>query len=342
MHGIERDIQRHRERLREALRAKLAEVVAEQDIVMAPSGRRLRVPVRLLDEPRFRPAPPAGGASAGAGPGLPGTEHLDPQETVEVDLTIDELAAMLFDQLRLPALTPKTGSTDDEVRVEGVARQGPAARLDKRRTLLEHLKQPDGAWRDDQLRYRDVTVRPHDVLRAVVVFVRDASGSMDDAKRFRVRAAAFWTLRWLRSRYPDVACAFVVHDSAAEEVDEHTFFHVGRMGGTVISSGLVLAQEILEARFPPAQWNRYALFFSDGENFPGDEPALADALRRLHEGCQLVGYGEVEDHLRDTGLLRGLRRLSGRLPRFRAAGIRSDAEVPGWLQAVFGVSDDVA
>ncbi len=341
MHVIERDIQRHRERLREALRAKLPEVVAEQDIVLAPSGRRLRVPVRLLDEPRFRPARPAG-AGAGAGPpGLPGIGHLDPEETVEVDLTIDELSRMLFDELRLPQLVPKVGDAEPEVRVEGVARQGPLARLDKRRTLREHLK-GDGLWRPEDFRYRDIATRPRDVARAVVVFIRDASGSMDDEKRFRVRVAAFWTLRWLRHRYPDVECRFVVHDSAAEEVDEHVFFRVGRMGGTVISSGLVLAEELLEARFPAGQWNRYVVFFSDGENFPGDDAAVAAALERLHDGCQLIGYGEVEEHLRDTGLLRPLRGLAARLPRFRAAGIRHDAEVTRWLRAVFGVSSDVA
>lgn len=339
MHVIERDVQRHKERLKEALRAKLPEVVASEDIIMAPSGRTIRVPVRMLDEPRFRPARPGHGPGGGGPPGLPGLGHAEP--TVDVDLTLDELADMLFEELRLPNLVPRAGASDDAPRVEGVTTHGPLGRLDRRRTVIEHLK-GDGAWREDQLRFRDLAVRPQDVERSVVVFVRDASGSMGDAKRFRVRAAAFWTLRWLRRRYHDVECVFVVHDTAAEEVDEHHFFHIAHMGGTLISSGLIFAEELLETRHPAGQWNRYLVFFSDGEDFPGDELHVARAVARLHAGCALVGYGEVEEQAREHGLLAHLRHSTGNLPRFRAAGIRRDAEVAAWLRAVFGVGSDVA
>lgn len=339
MHVIDRDVQRHKERLKGALRAKLPEVVASEDIVLAPSGRVLRVPVRMLDEPRFRPAPPPARAVAGGRGDGAGTTHQEP--TMEVSLSLDELADMLFSELRLPELVPRSGVADEERRVEGVTRQGPMGRLDRRRTLLEHLK-GDGIWRQEQLRFRDLAVRSEDVLRAVVVFVRDASGSMDDARRFRVRAAAFWTLRWLRRRYPDVACAFVVHDTAAEEVDEHEFFHIAHMGGTLISSGLAFAEELLERRHPSGQWNRYVLFFSDGKDLPGDEPAVARLVGRLAATCQLVGYGEVEDHPGEHGLLAHLRAACAGVPRLRAAGIRRDDEVAGWLRLVFGDAGHVA
>lgn len=336
---IARDVQRHRERLKDALREKLPEVVASEDIITAPSGRRLRVPIRFLDEPHFRPAD-AGKETGGTGAGLlPGDGHREP--TVEVGLTLDELSDLLFEKLRLPNLEPKGGERQDDVRVEGLTRRGPPSRLDKRRTLLEHLK-ADGVWRQEQMRFRDLSVKTHEITRAVVVFVRDASGSMDDAKRYRVRVAAFWTLLWLRRRYRDVQCVFLVHDTAAEEVSEHDFFHIGQMGGTLISSGLVLAEEVLQARHPAGEWNRYVLFFSDGENLPGDNPRVADAVRRLHDACQLVAYGEVEEYRGRYGILPMLRSLSARLPRLRAALIRRDGEVTEWLRAVFGVDSDVA
>ncbi len=340
MHAIARDVQRHRERLKDALREKLPEVVASEDIITAPSGRRLRVPVRFLDDMRFRPARPARDAGGSASGLLPGDGHREP--TMEVGLTLEELADLLFEELRLPRLRPKVGDSEDEVRVEGIRPQGPPARLDKRRTLLEHLK-GDGVWRPEHMRYRDLSVRPREVARAVVVFVRDASGSMDDSKRYRVRVAAFWTLLWLRRRYRDVHCVFVVHDTAAEEVDEHSFFHIGEMGGTAISSGLVLAEEVLDTRFPAGEWNRYVLFFSDGENAPGDDDRVVAALGRLHDACELVGYGEVEDYHGYHGILPVLSSLAARLPRFRSAVIRRDREVGDWLKAVFGVADpDVA
>lgn len=339
MHGMDQDIQRHKERLRGALRAKLPEVVASEDIVLAPSGSVLRIPVRMLDEPRFRPARPATGGPAGPGGGGAGTGHTEP--TMEVSLTLEELADMLFNELRLPDLVPRAGTAEERPRVEGVTRHGPLGRLDRRRTLIEHLK-GDGLWRPDELRYRDVVVRSDDVLRAAVVFVRDASGSMDDARRFRVRAAAFWTLRWLRRRYPDVACSFIVHDTAAEEVDEHDYFHIAHMGGTLISSGLAFAEDLLDRRHPVGQWNRYVLFFSDGKDLPGDEPAVAATVRRLAVSCQLVAYGEVEDHPGATGLLAHLRAACPQVARLRAAGIRRDDDIAAWLKLVFGAPADVA
>ncbi len=336
MHAITRDVQRHRERLKDALREKLPEVVASEDIITAPSGRRLRVPVRFLDDIHFRPARPthdAGGAGHGQ---APGQGHREP--TIEVGLTLDELAGLLFEELRLPHLRPKVGASEEDVRVEGVSHQGPLARLDKRRTLLEYLK-GDGMWRPEQMRYRDLSVRPREVARSVVVFIRDASGSMDDSKRYRVRVAAFWALLWLRRRYRDVECVFIVHDTAAEEVGEHDFFHVGEMGGTAISSGLLLAEEVLASRFPSGEWNRYVLFFSDGENGPGDDDKTVAAVGRLQDACELVGYGEVEDYHGYHGILPVLTALAARLPRFRSAVIRRDTEVTDWLRAVFGVAD---
>ncbi|MBE3590793.1 MAG: DUF444 family protein [Firmicutes bacterium] len=339
---ISQDVQRHKERVREALKSRLPEVVAREDIVTAPTGRRLRVPVRFLDDVRFRPAPPAGddATPAAGGEGLPGLDHEEP--AVEVELTLEEIADLLFETLRLPNLQPKTAEDETpQEAVEGVARQGPAPRLDRRRTLLERLK-TGGPLREDHLRFRDARPRPRPVARAVVVFVRDASGSMDDDKRFRVRAAAFWTLSWLRRQYPHVESAFVVHDTAAEEVDEHAFFHVGVMGGTLISTGLELAAEILEARYPRQEWNRYVLFFSDGENWPGDREDLIAAVRRLHEACELVAYGEVEAGRGPHRALDILQPLAAQLPRYRAGTIRHPAEVAGWLGAVFGGGGHVA
>ncbi|MBX5477375.1 MAG: DUF444 family protein [Clostridia bacterium] len=339
---ISQDVQRHKERVREALKSRLPEVVAREDIVTAPSGRRLRVPVRFLDDVRFRPAPPAeedGGVAAVAGV-LPGLDHEEP--TVEVELTLDEVADLLFESLRLPNLQPKTSADETTLdSVHGVARQGPPPRLDKRRTLMERLKS-GGPLRDEHLRFRDVLPRPRPVARAAVVFVRDASGSMDDDKRFRVRVAAFWTLCWLRRQYRHVECAFVVHDTAAEEVDEHAFFHVGIMGGTLISAGLELAAEILETRYPRNEWNRYVLFFSDGENWPGDRDDLVAAVRRLHEACELVAYGEVDAGQGPHRALEVLRPLAGSLPRYRSGTIRHPAEVAAWLGGVFGGGGDVA
>ncbi len=44
----------------------------------------------------------------------------------------------------------------------------------------------------------------------------------------------------------------------AKEVDEHEFFYSQETGGTIVSSALKLMDEVVQARYDPAQWNIYA------------------------------------------------------------------------------------
>jgi len=56
----------------------------------------------------------------------------------------------------------------------------------------------------------------------------------------------------------------------AEEVDEQTFFHDTKSGGTIVCSALELMHEICGARYPASTWNIYAAQASDGEAFGAD------------------------------------------------------------------------
>jgi uncharacterized sporulation protein YeaH/YhbH (DUF444 family) len=227
-------------------------------------------------------------------------------------------------------------TTEAAARVEGVAPKGPPARLHIRRSIVEHLTH-GGPWREEDLRYRDLRPAVREVAKAVVVFVRDASGSMDERKRYRARAAAFWALRWLRSQYPAVETVFVIHGTAAEEVQETAFFHAVDMGGTLLSSGLQLSQTILDERYPERDYNRYVLQFSDGENWPQDNGAFLAALRQIHTGCALVAYCEVQPKAsRSARTVLDLLREQASLPRLRWGTITDEMQVGTWIRAVFG------
>ncbi len=41
-------------------------------------------------------------------------------------------------------------------------------------------------------------------------------------------------------------------------MDEHEFFYSQETGGTIVSSALKLMDEVVQARYDPAQWNIYA------------------------------------------------------------------------------------
>ena len=93
---------------------------------------------------------------------------------------------------------------------------------------------------------------------------------MTDDQKEIVRIEAFWIDTWLKSQYDGVTTRYIIHDAVAREVDQHTFYHTRESGGTRISSAYNLANKIIEADHPPADWNIYVLHFSDGDNWGED------------------------------------------------------------------------
>ena len=81
---------------------------------------------------------------------------------------------------------------------------------------------------------------------------------------------------------------FIRHTDDAEEVDERTFFHDTRSGGTVVLSALELARCVVEERYPSAQWNLYFAQASDGDAFGSDAGRSARFLE--HELLPLARH----------------------------------------------------
>ncbi len=120
---------------------------------------------------------------------------------------------------------------------------------------------------DERFRHPEVVERRE--RNVVVINVRDASGSMREAKRELVERV-FTPMDWyLTGKYDEAAFRYVVHDADAWEVDREEFFGVQSGGGTRISSAYELVAEILE-EYPFAEWNRYVLAAGDSENSGND------------------------------------------------------------------------
>lgn len=168
--------------------------------------------------------------------------------------------------------------------------QDLTARLDKirrRRKLVPYVDPLD-------IRYKHFTQEPEPAANAVMFCLMDVSASMgqrekDLAKRFFVLLHLF-----LRRRYDRIDLVFIRHTQTASEVDEETFFHSRETGGTVVSSALTRMKEIVDARYPPSDWNIYAAQASDGENFGGDSDTCAELLdTSLMRICQYFAYIEI-------------------------------------------------
>ncbi len=89
---------------------------------------------------------------------------------------------------------------------------------------------------------------------------------------------------------------YIIHDAAAKEVDEHTFYHTRESGGTKISAAYDLANKIIDSKYPPADWNLYAFHFSDGDNWrtTTTPKCLKILTDKLLPKVNLFGYGQVE------------------------------------------------
>jgi uncharacterized sporulation protein YeaH/YhbH (DUF444 family) len=83
---------------------------------------------------------------------------------------------------------------------------------------------------------------------AVIIYMMDVSGSMSDEQKKIVRIEAFWIDTWIKAHYQGIATVCIIHDAAAQEVDEHTFYHMRESGGTKISSAYELAEQIISPR----------------------------------------------------------------------------------------------
>jgi uncharacterized sporulation protein YeaH/YhbH (DUF444 family) len=123
-----------------------------------------------------------------------------------------------------------------------------------------------------------------------------------------VRIEAFWIDTWLKSNYKGLQTRYIIHDAAAKQVDEHTFYHTRESGGTRISSAYKVCVDLISREFPPGEWNVYCFQFSDGDNWGEDNQTSLRMLREMMlPAVNLFCYGQVESPYGSGEFLRALR-----------------------------------
>jgi uncharacterized protein len=185
------------------------------------------------------------------------------------------------------------------------------------------------------LRYRHKVREPQPTSRAVMFCLMDVSASMDEDKKDL--AKRFFTLLYLflTRKYDTVELVFVRHTDNAEEVDEQRFFHDTASGGTVVLSALRLMDEIIEARYPPQQWNIYGAQVSDGDAFGADpEKSRAFLEDQLLPQSRYFAYIEVpDDGDRSSPLSYAYERIGA--PNFAMRSVTERSEIYPVLRELF-------
>ena len=128
------------------------------------------------------------------------------------------------------------------------------------------------------LRFRNRVKVPVPTSKAVMFCLMDVSGSMDEGRKELSKRFFILLYLFLTRHYEKIELVFIRHHTQAQEVDEENFFHARETGGTVVSSALVLMEEIIKARYNPSEWNIYGAQASDGDNWHHDSGRCRELL----------------------------------------------------------------
>ncbi|MDH3283738.1 MAG: DUF444 family protein [Acidobacteriota bacterium] len=358
--SIDTDVGRFRQIVRGKVRDELKRFMSRGEMIGRKGKDLVSIPLPRIDLPRFVHDPgdqqhvgqgdgeagtvlgPSGDGGTGEAGDAPG------QHILEVEMTIEELAELMGEELGLPRIVPK-GRDEVETRSDrytSVSHVGPESLRHFKRTFREALKRQiaSGSYdknnpvilpiREDR-RYRSFRKTPEPQANAVIFYVMDVSGSMGDEQKEIVRVASFWIDTWLRSQYRGLETVYVIHDAEAREVDRDTFFRTRESGGTVISSAYNVCHNVITDRFPPENWNIYLFQFSDGDNWSqGDTEQCVSLLEnRLLPRLNLFAYGQVESPYGSGQYLHDLEDPFGSDERVVLSVIEDKSSIPDTIRS---------
>jgi sporulation protein YhbH len=319
---IDQDHRRFRDIVRGRIRQNLRKYIAQGEMMGKKGKQVVSIPIPSIDTPRFRFGPKGqGGAAQGDGepgdvlgqgdeqPGSGKAGDKPGEHSLEVEITLDELAQILGEELKLPRIQPKGKHriVAQKDRFTGIRKTGPESLRHFRRTFKQALKRQlaMGTYDPknplivpivDDKRYRSWKSYPLPQSNALIIYMMDVSGSMGDEQKEIVRIESFWLDTWLRSQYKGIESRYIIHDATAKEVDRETFFRTRESGGTMISSAYRLCAKMIEEEYPASEWNIYPFHFSDGDNWSVDDTtACVEVLtQKILPFVNLFAYGQVE------------------------------------------------
>ncbi len=362
--SIDQDLSRFKQIVKGKVRGQLKKYITHGEMIGRKGREYVSIPVPNIEIPHFQHGqkgsggvgqgegdqgqPIGKGKDQGDGKGQAGNEpggHVR-----EVEVTLDELAEMLADELELPRIVPKgrDSLSSHKDKYNTISNTGPDSLRHFKRTYKRALKRMIASntyngerpivvpTRDDH-QYRSWKTVTEPQANAAVIYMMDVSGSMTDDQKEIVRIEAFWIDTWLHNQYDGVQTRYVIHDAAAKEVDEETFYHTRESGGTRISSAYKVATGIIQREFPPADWNIYCFQFSDGDNWGEDNSSCLSILTdEILPHCNLYCYGQVDSPYGSGDFIRELRKISDNWENMILSEIENKAAIYESIKTFLG------
>ncbi len=288
-------------------RKELKRLIKSGSIIrQRPKGGKMSVSIPQIDIPHFLHGDTGKGVSRG--PGKPGdvigkdpakgkgNQASDqPGEGINISVDMEDILRFMQEELQLPRMRPKPNETFEEVKIKynDISKNGPESLRHTRRTMKEALKRMASSGKmgdvskakiitpqNCDLRYRQYQEIKIPTSNAVIFFARDCSGSMDDYRCDIVSDMAWWLDCWIRRFYKKVDRNYFVHDTRAWEVNEEEFYNYRFGGGTQCSSAFKAIAEQLENKYPPHAYNIYVFYFTDGDNWGGDNEKMLEIINQ--------------------------------------------------------------
>lgn len=323
------DRRRHRQLVEKSIKENLGDILSEESIVGESKNKKFKIPIKGIKEYQFVYGKNSKGVATGVGEekrgekigdgkkklgkGNKGAGKDEGDEIYETEITLEELMDYISEDLDLPNLDRKKYSeifSESSGKKKGYQRHGIRPRIAKKRTVMSKIARKQGKkralleagnnetlvrfpFREEDLRYYRVKLKPKKASNAVMIFIMDASGSMDMTKKYLARSYFFVLATFLKKKYNNIAFEFIYHTTIAKRVDEYEFFHKSESGGTYISSGINEALNLIKEKYPPAAWNIYSIYASDGDNWSEDNEKAIIAVKDICEVSNMFGYAEL-------------------------------------------------
>jgi len=191
-----KDARRHREKQKEGvIKNQLPEIFSEEAIITGKGKRTVKIPIRYIEIPTFRPAQNSGesyGIGQGNGDGW-GADNEPGIDYIETEVEIEELIEMMLEDLGLPNLVNKPAKqilVELGFKISGKSRSGPWSLLNSAATAKEGIKRFWGYLRylqketgKDELSCFDVLKRSNGILKDALEILKD-SNFQPQAKTF--------------------------------------------------------------------------------------------------------------------------------------------------------------
>jgi uncharacterized sporulation protein YeaH/YhbH (DUF444 family) len=307
------DRERHKDRIRDQIKPQLPGIIGGNPI-FGDKGK-IKVPVQGGYEPRFRYGrDQGGGGGKGKKPGA------DPGDLIYVEITMEELIQMLFEEMELPDMLKKQFATTKVTtfKYRGTQPNGPKPRWKKTETARARIRRAIGmknaepekyADEDEKIpsikkvpfhkkdfKYHRVEEREDDDSKCVVFFVLDRSGSMGGDPLAIAKAYFLLNLLFLRTKYKEVVVVMVAHDAQAYHIeDERKFYQIEVDGGTMFGPAYELCYQLRMSRYSDNEYNAYMFHATDGYMFDGQDVVrkwFIDLITKAQ--FNYLGYLEID------------------------------------------------